>query len=537
KGSRGPHGARNDGRTGEAGRAGGVTQEMSEPENQDLSIAVIGMAGRFPGASDLDAFWSNLRAGVESIRAFTREELAAAVAPADLADPAFVPAGAVLDDVESFDAAFFDFNPREAEITDPQQRLFLECCWEALERAGVDPETVPGSIGVFAGSGMSTYFLYNVLGNPAATRGVAPFQLLIGADKDYLAPRVSYKLNLKGPSLSVQTACSTSLVAVHLACQSLQDYQSDVALAGGVSIRVPQKAGYLYQEGGIFSPDGHCRAFDRQAAGTVSGSGVGVVALKRLADALADGDPILAVIRGSAINNDGAAKVGFTAPSVEGQVAVVSEALSAAGVDAATIGYVEAHGTGTSLGDPIEVAALAEAFRGAGAGSCALGSVKTNLGHLDAAAGVAGLIKTVLALGHREIPPSLHYSEPNPAIDFSASPFYVNAALAPWAAREGGPRRAGVSSFGIGGTNAHAIVEEAPEREAPQASVRPWQPLVLSARTPSALEAMTEHLARHLAAHPEEKLADVAYTLGAGRKVFAHRRALICRDREDALAA
>jgi amino acid adenylation domain-containing protein len=511
---------------------------MADSTAQDLSIAIVGMAGRFPGAPGVEQLWRNLREGVESIRFFAPEELEASfgVRP-DGDDPGFVRAGGVLDGIEDFDAAFFDFNPREAEVTDPQQRIFLECCWEALERAGYDPETFPGAIGVFAGAGMNTYLLNNVLAHPELFRTLSPFQVLIGADKDYLAPRVSYKLNLKGPSISVQTACSTSLVAVHLACQSLQDYQSDLALAGGVSIRVPQKSGYRFTEGGIYSPDGHCRAFDREAGGTVTGSGVGVVVLKRLADALADGDDVLAVIRGSAVNNDGAAKVGFTAPSVEGQVAVISEALSAAGVPAETIGYVEAHGTGTALGDPIEVTALTRAF-GLGPdrpSTCALGSLKTNVGHLDTASGVAGLIKTVLALRNGALPPSLHFKAPNAEIDFSSGPFYVNATLREWPA-SGTPRRAGVSSFGIGGTNAHAVLEEAPPL-APSGPSRSWQLLLVSARTPTALETATDDLARHLAEHPEQPLADAAFTTHVGRRAFKHRRALVCATREDALEA
>ncbi len=515
---------------------------MSDPSPTHLGVAVIAMAGRFPGAADVEQFWRNLSAGVESIRVFADAELEGSPDQAGgPGDPAFVPAGAVLDGIELFDAGFFDFNPREAEITDPQQRIFLECCWEALERAGYDPERCSGAVGVFAGTGMSTYFFNNVLGHPEVLRTVAPYQLQIGADKDYLAPRVSYKLDLRGPSITVQTACSTSLVAVHLACQSLLDMQSDMALAGGVSVRVPQRTGYRYQEGGIASPDGHCRAFDSKAQGTVSGNGAGVVLLKRLDDALADGDTVLAVIRGSAVNNDGAAKVGFTAPGVAGQVAVVSEALAAADLDGAAIDYVEAHGTGTPLGDPIEVAALRQAFAGrpADAPACALGSVKTNIGHLDSAAGVAGLIKTVLALEHGAIPPSLHFESPNPELDLAAGPFQVNAALTAWPAT-GRPRRAGVSSFGIGGTNAHVVLEEAPPA-APSGPSRPWQLLTLSARTASALEAMTEDLARHLAEpapdRAEDPLADVAYTLQVGRKSFPHRRVLVCRDRAAAAAA
>jgi amino acid adenylation domain-containing protein len=511
---------------------------MTDPAAANLGVAVVAMAGRFPGAAGVEQFWRNLAAGVESIRVFADSELESTPAPpGGRRDPAFVPAGAPLDDVELFDAAFFDFNPREAEITDPQQRIFLECCWEALERGGYDAERFDGAVGVFAGAGMSTYFFNNVLAHPELLRTVAPFQLQVGSDKDYLAPRVSYKLDLRGPSITVQTACSTSLVAVHLACQSLLDMQSDLALAGGVSVRVPQRTGYRYVEGGIASPDGHCRAFDRDAQGTVFGSGAGVVLLKRLDEALADGDTVLAVVRGSAVNNDGAAKVGFTAPSVSGQVAVISEALAAAGLDGAAIDYVEAHGTGTPLGDPIEVAALGQAFGGRppGAASCALGSVKTNIGHLDSASGVAGLIKTVLALEHGAIPASLHFSSPNPQLDLAAGPFHVNAALAAWPAN-GRPRRAGVSSFGIGGTNAHVVLEEAPPA-APSGAARAWQLLALSARTPSALEAATDNLARHLVEHPEQELADVAYTLQVGRKSFPHRRLLLCGDRAAAAAA
>ncbi|HEX6903703.1 MAG TPA: amino acid adenylation domain-containing protein [Thermoanaerobaculia bacterium] len=511
---------------------------MADSHTHDLSIAIIGMAVRFPGAADAEQFWRNLRDGVESIERFDEGEREGSIAgQSDADDPTLVRAGGFLADVERFDAAFFDFNPREAEITDPQQRIFLECSWEALERAGYDPESFPGAIGVFAGAGMNTYFFNNVLAHPELFRTVGPFQIMVGTDKDYLAPRVSYKLNLKGPSVSVQTACSTSLVAIHLACQSLQDFQSDLALAGGVSVRAPQRTGYRYTEGGIYSPDGYCRVFDRDALGTVGGNGAGVVVLKRLEDALADGDEILAVIRGTAINNDGAAKVGFTAPSVEGQVAVISEALSVAGVPAESIGYVEAHGTGTALGDPIEVTALNRAF-GLDSGrreTCALGSVKSNIGHLDTASGVAGLVKAVMALRNGEIPASLHFQAPNPEIDFAAGPFYVNAALREWSPN-GSPRRAGVSSFGIGGTNAHAIVEEAPALE-PSGPSRPWQLLLISARTPTALETATDNLARHLEEHPEQSFADVAFTTQVGRQAFKHRRALVCHGREDAAAA
>src|SRR5215213_4756220 len=426
---------------------------------ESLEVAVIGMAGRFPGAKNLDEFWQNLRDGVESIRLFTDEELKNfGVSSADLASPDFVKAGALVEGADLFDSSFFGYSPREAEMLDPQQRVFLECAWSALEDAAYNPETYSGLIGVFAGTSMSSYLLYNLLG-----RAVSPqdgFQVMIGNDKDFLSTRVSYELNLKGPSIDVQTACSTSLVAIHLACQSLLSYQCDIGMAGGVSIQVPQRTGYYYQEGGITSPDGHCRAFDAKAQGTVFGSGVGIVVLKRLADALEDGDTIHAIIKGSAINNDGSLKVGYTAPSVEGQAQVIMMAQLLSNVTPDMVTYIEAHGTGTPLGDPVEVEALTRAFRSStqNKGYCALGSVKTNIGHLDAAAGVAGLIKTVLALKHGKIPASLHYEEPNPKIDLANSPFYVNARLKDWKSDNGTPRRAGVSSFGIGGTNAHVVL-------------------------------------------------------------------------------
>jgi acyl transferase domain-containing protein/thioesterase domain-containing protein len=497
-----------------------------------LEIAIVGMSGRFPGAETVEAFWRNLAAGVESITTFSEAELeAAGVAASLLRDPNYVKAGAVLDDIALFDAGFFGLTPREATITDPQHRLFLECAWEALEHAGYDPQRYAGAIGVYAGAGMNGY--------DAARPGLAgtadEYQTRIGNDKDFLATRVAYKLNLRGPSITIQTACSTSLVAIHLASQGLLSGECDVALAGGVSIRVPHTVGYLHQPGGITAPDGHCRAFDAQAQGTVGGSGVGIVVLKRLEDALADHDSIYAVIKGSAINNDGARKVGYTAPSVEGQAQVIQLAQRLAGVDPATISYIEAHGTGTALGDPIEIAALTRAFQAqtAQTGFCAVGSLKTNVGHLDTAAGVAAVIKTALALTHRQLPPSLHFRTPNPAIDFANSPFYVNTTLAEWSSDT--PRRAGVSSFGMGGTNAHAILEEAPP-VAPSDMARPWQLLVLSAKTVSALEQMTAHLAAHLT-HPDRNLADVAYTLQLGRQAFSYRRAVVCRDQADAVLA
>lgn len=498
-------------------------------------IAIIGMAGRFPGAENIEEFWQNLHDGVESISVFTDEELiSTGIDPAVLSDPHYLRAGAVLEDIEFFDASFFDFNPREAEITDPQHRLFLECAWSALENAGYDSQRCD-RIGVYAGASLNNYLSFDLSRDRIGS--VTCFQTLIGNDKDFLTTRVSYKLNLKGPSVTVQTACSTSLVATNLACQSLLNYQCDMALAGGVSIRVPQKAGYLYQEGGILSPDGHCHAFDAKAQGTIIGNGVGIVVLKRLTDAIADGNCIHAVIKGSAINNDGSGKVGYTAPSVNGQVEAIAEALFVAGVEPETVNYIEAHGTGTALGDPIEITALSKVFRASTEkkGFCAIGSVKTNIGHLDAAAGVTGLIKTVLALKHKLIPPSLNFKEPNPQIDFASSPFYVNTRLAEWKAGLT-PRRASVSSLGIGGTNAHVILEEAPALQVSSPS-RPWQLLVLSAKTDSALETATRNLAEHLTQHPDLNLADVAHTLQLGRRAFNHRRIVVCQDIEDAALA
>lgn len=501
------------------------------------AIAVIGMAGRFPGARSVDELWTNLRDGKESITFFSDEELLWAGVELDkLRDPSYVKANAVLDDVDMFDAEFFGYSPREAELMDPQHRLFLESAWEALEGAGYDADSFQGSIAVYGGSGgMGTYLVNNIGGRDDIMSSAGEHQIFIANDKDFLTTRVSYKLNLSGPSITVQTGCSTSLVAVATACQSLIEQQCDIALAGGVAISFPQVRGYLYRPGMILSPDGHCRAFDAKAEGTVSGSGVGVVVLKRLVDAQNDGDNILALIRGAAINNDGAFKVGYTAPSVEGQAEVIMQALLAADVEPETVTYVEAHGTATPIGDPIEVAALSRAY-GASTdrtGFCALGSVKTNLGHLDVAAGVTGLIKVVQSLRHGLIPPSLHFETTNPNIHFKESPFHVNTALSEWKVKRGTTRRAGISSFGIGGTNVHMIVEEAAPAKASGES-RPLKLLVLSAKTRPALEAMTASLAAHFARNPELPLADVAYTLQVGRKAFTHRRMLVCRDLAEA---
>ena len=508
---------------------------VSFEEDAIEQIAVIGLSGRFPGAKNIEKFWQNVRNGVDSISRFTDQELESlGIDPAVLSNPNYVRAKGELEDIELFDALFFGFSPREAEIMDPQHRIFLESAWEALENAGYDPATYPDPIGVFAGASMNDY-IFNVYSKEETNDTADFYQKMIGNEKDFLTTRVSHKLNLKGPSLNVQTGCSTSLVAVQLACQSLLNYQCSMALAGGVCIIVRQRGGYFYQEGGIPSPDGYCRAFDAKAQGTVLSEGVGIIVLKRLSEAMADGDTISAVIKGCATNNDGSMKVSFTAPSVDGQAEVIAMAQALSGVPVDTISYIEAHGTGTSLGDPIEIAALTQAF-GASThkkGFCAIGSVKTNVGHLDTAAGVTGLIKTVSALKHKEIPPSLHFEKPNPNIDFENSPFYVATKLSEWKV-DGFPRRAGVSSFGIGGTNAHAILEEAPTVETAGKS-RPWQLLLLSAQTSTALDKMTTNLVERLKQHPDLNLADVAYTLHRGRKAFDYRRMIVCQSLNDAV--
>jgi phthiocerol/phenolphthiocerol synthesis type-I polyketide synthase E len=502
------------------------------------AIAIVGLSCHFPGARNVEQFWQNLRDGVESITFFSDEELkSSGIDPILLNDPNYVKAGAVLEDIEWFDAHFFGYSPHEARLIDPQQRMFLECAWEALEDAGYNPETYSGLIAVFAGASPSDYLLYNIHSNPDFVRSLDKLEIELGNDLNYLATRTSYKLNLRGPSFTVQTACSTSLVAVNMACDSLLSGQSDMALAGGVSISLPQKKGYQYIEGEIFSPDGHCRAFDANAQGALFSNGVGIVVVKRLADALEAGDHIYAVIKGYAINNDGSAKVGFTAPSVEGQANVISEALAMSGIDVETIRYVETHGTGTVLGDPIEIAALTQAFRGSTQknGFCAIGSVKTNIGHAFVAAGIASLIKTVMMLQHKMIPPSLNFEEPNPKIDFVNSPFHVNTKLSEWTTDKS-PRRAGVSSFGVGGTNAHALLEEAPMIETSGKS-RPWQLVLLSAQSNTALDTATNHLVDHLKLHPDLNLAEAVYTLNTGRKTFDYRRMVVCQNPSDVIDA
>ncbi|MCE9606886.1 MAG: SDR family NAD(P)-dependent oxidoreductase [Planctomycetia bacterium] len=499
-------------------------------------IAVIGLGLHVPGADSSARFWQNLHDGVESVRRFTDAELTAAgVAQELLDDPNYVKAGAVLDGVELFDAEFFGLSAKEAAIMDPQHRHFLECAWEALENGARTPDKFDGRIGVFAGCGMGSYFQQNILTNPELVDSVGMFLLRhTGNDKDFLATRVSYCFDLKGPSVSVQTACSTSLVAIHTACQSLLAGECDMALAGGSTIELPHRQGYLYKKNEILSPDGHCRAFDHRSQGTIFGSGAGVIALRRLEDALRDGDRVLAIVKGSAVNNDGAGKVGYFAPSVEGQSAAMAEAMAVADVPADSIGYVECHGTGTPIGDPIEIAALTHAYRQSTdrKGFCAIGSVKTNIGHLDTAAGVVGVSKVVLSLEHKQLPASLNFEAPNPAIDFESSPFQVNAKLRDWAAGPT-PRRAAVNSLGVGGTNAHLILEEAPQR--PESSNgEPTQLLTLSARNRAALDDAARRLAEHLRAHPEQKLADVAYTLFQGRKKFDVRRVVAASSHEEA---
>ncbi len=496
---------------------------------EETDIAIIGMATRVPGANNIDEFWDNLKNSVESYTQYTDEELLErGVSQETLNNPNYQKIGRPLDNMEMFDAALFGFSPKDASIMDPQHRHFLEVSWEALEHAGYDPMQYNGSIGVFGGSGHNMYMPANLMTNPELMKSIGLFLARhTSNDKDFLTTRVSYCLDLHGPSINVQTACSTSLVAVHLAAQSLLNGECDMALAGGVTIEMPHRHGYMYEEGGIQSPDGHCRAFDVNSGGTVFGSGAVQIVLKRMEDAVNDGDTIHAVIKGSAINNDGSSKVGYLAPSVDGQAAAITEALVLADVDADSISYVETHGTGTPVGDPIEIAALTQAYRTQTDRSdyCAIGSVKTNIGHLDTAAGGVGLVKIVQSMKHKQLPASLHFTAPNPALDFEDSPFYVNAKLNDWPATEH-KRRAAINSLGVGGTNAHVIIEEAPEL--PSKTSFDGQHLIcLSARTNAALDQVTHRLEAYLQENPQTNLSDLAYTLNVGRQALACRRIVV----------
>ncbi|KGJ97527.1 type I polyketide synthase [Colwellia psychrerythraea] len=513
------------------------TTELSS----ETDIAIVGLSGRFPGAENVDVFWQNLKNGVESIEQYNEETLRdMGVSEDKISDPDFVACGALLPDQDKFDAAFFGYSPREAEELDPQQRLFLETAWQAMESAGYHGDACDFPIGVYGGCGVNTYLITNLMqsGRFNDLGNISSLQALMnGNNKDAMTMTLAYKLNLKGPAVTIQTACSTSLSAIHMACRSLLNHEADMTLAGGAWLNLLHEGGYVYQPGAILSPDGHCRPFDEQAQGTIIGSGSGVVALKRLEDAIADGDTVYAVIKGSAMNNDGNTKAGYTAPSVDGQAEVIAAAQEMADTPPETISYIEAHGTGTVLGDPIEIAALTRAFRlGTDKNQyCAVGSVKSNVGHLDAAAGVTGLIKTVLSLKNGIIPASLHYKKANSEIDFDNSPFYVANKTMPWT-NENGPRRAGVSSFGIGGTNVHVILEEAPKQPniAPQ---RNWQILPLSAKTSSALTNQQANLAEWLEKMPAEQWQNAAYTLQVGRKGFNHRSFVVAQNSNQAKGA
>jgi len=515
-----------------------MTLGSNNEDKLNNSVAIIGMAGRFPGARNIDEFWDNLKNGKDTITHFSEQDLSGKELNYEtLKDhPDYVSAKGVIEDVDKFDAPFFGFTPREASLLDPQHRLWLETAWGALESSGYCNDKYDGLIGVYAGSFGNHYLLQNILQNRneiekyIRLRGPESFAKLISNDSSYLTTKTSYKLNLKGPSVNVQTACSTSLVAVVMAVRSLLSYESDICIAGGICIALPQETGYIYQEGMIPSRDGHCRPFDAGANGTVFSNGVGAVILKRFEDAVEDSDNILAVIRGAAINNDGSSKVSYMAPSVDSQAEVIAMAQALAEVDASTVTYIEAHGTATPMGDPIEVAGLTKAFRLATDKNqfCGLGSVKSNIGHMDAAAGVAGLIKTVLALQHRQIPPTVHYCSPNPEIDFADSPFYVVDSLSDWKSGDS-PRRAGVSSFGIGGTNAHVVLEETPKFDLP-AKTRLAQLLPLSGRSDRSLSKATENLVDYLAVNTDKNVSDVAYTLQVTREDFSHRCFAVCGD-------
>jgi acyl transferase domain-containing protein len=509
--------------------------QTESTQNLDC-IAIIGMAVRMPGALNVEQFWENLSSGTESISQFTKEEmLEAGFSPDIVNHPNFVAAKGIMENAEMFDANFFGISPREAELMDPQHRVLMECAWSAMEDAGVVPEQYPGRIAVFTSAGMNTYLPFNLMSNPELLEQVGGFELSIYNDKDFVPTRIAYSMNIKGPAIDIGTACSSSLVSTHLACQQLLTYQADMTIVGGITIHLPQKMGHIHEPGAAYSPDSHCRPFDATPSGLIDGNGAAVIILKRLEDALKDGDKIHALIKGSAINNDGSDKVGYSAPSVNGQAEVILEAQAAAEVDPSTISYVEAHGTSTPLGDPIEVGGLTQAFRvhTDKTGFCGLGSVKSNIGHVDKAAGLAGLVKTTLALEHELIPPSLNWQKPNPKLQIEKTPFYVVDRPTEWK-RTNQPRRAGISSFGVGGTNAHAILEEPPLLISSPSS-RSKQLITLSAKTKQSLEDYILNLSSHLSKNPDLNLADVANTLSRGRKAFQHKLAFTCSNVAEAI--
>ncbi|MCH6257186.1 acyltransferase domain-containing protein [Puniceicoccaceae bacterium K14] len=513
-------------------------KSLDEADSFGLGIAVIGYEGRFPKSPNSEAFWENLIQGNECISFFDKDELLKEGIDSSLIDnPDYVPARGVIDDVDRFDASFFDYSPNDAALMDPQQRLFMETAWKALENAGYGNVKNRPRTGVFASSSTNTYLMSNILSNPSILETFGRFQIQILNQFDALATQTSYKLNLTGPSLAVQTACSSSLVGIHIACQSLLNGECDLGLAGAVSIRVPHKEGYLYQSEGIASPDGRCRPFDEESEGTVSGNGVGVVILKRLDEALEDGDDIKGIIRGTALNNDGSHKVGFTAPSLDGQAEVIAEAMAIADCDFRSISYTEAHGSGTLLGDPIEVAALTKAHRTENEDTayCRLGAVKSNIGHLDAAAGIAGLIKILLSMKHGKVPPTLHSNKPNPRIDFENSPFLTCSVAEDWSTDEL-PRRAGLSSFGIGGTNTHIVLEEPPVRRESGLN-RSTQLIPLSAKSVPSLQRAAENLRSFFESNRDVNIADAAYTLSVGRQGFSKRRMAVVGSAEGAINA
>ena len=526
-------------------------KKRSDAENEQAGqYAIVGMAARMPGASDLGQFWDNLVNGRESITFFTPEELDSTLDPRDLADPNYVPARGIIQDADHFDARFFRTPPRNAELTCPQQRIMLELAWTALEDAGIIPNKSDQTIGVWAGTYSTSYLTKNILTNPELVRQTGEFQVGVYNEKDYIATRVAHALNLTGPAINVNTACSTSLVALIEACKSLDAGHCDVAIAGGASVTFPQNSGHLHQTGSIFTPDGHCRPFDAAGAGTLFSDGAGAVVVRRLEDAIASGDRIYAVVKGFGINNDGGEKASFSAPSISGQSNAVAMAYEMADVDPKSIGYIEAHGTATPIGDPIEVSALRRVFENdqtadAEKQYCAIGSVKGNIGHTVAAAGVAGLIKVAMSLHDQQIPGTLHFEKPNPQIDIENSPFYVCDSLTPWK-RGQQPRRGGVSSFGVGGTNAHILLEEAPQvcdskdackADADQASNElPAWILPVSGKTEDALAANVDNLAKHLSSDESNPghLANTAQTLQLGRDEFVYRAAIVSDSTSDA---